>query len=288
MTTLRLRRAMILAFCLVGWSAGTAVAEEPAQQRQCRSVHISYTGAEAAAFYNEVTIKQSAPGAYFMVCGWNGGYYGIQEQGDGTKRLLFSVWDSKQNDPKAVPEEARTKLIYKDAKVQIGRFGGEGSGGQSFISYDWTYGATYRLLVTARVSGSRTEYAGYFFFPEEKAWKHLVTFSTITNGKLLNGCYSFVEDFKRDGVSATKVREAVFGNGWLKARDGKWTPITRARFTADSNPAHNINAGVESDRFFLITGGDTRNTGAKLREFINLPPAPARTPPKDLPSAENP
>ena len=35
------------------------------------------------------------------------------------------------------------------------------------------------------MNGDRTEYAGYFYVPEEKAWKHLVTFSTITGGRPL-------------------------------------------------------------------------------------------------------
>ncbi len=57
--------------------------------------------------------------------------------------------------------------------------GNEGTGGQSFFDYDWKVGQTYRFFVTARTEGERTEFAGYFHVPEQKAWKHLVTFSTI-------------------------------------------------------------------------------------------------------------
>src|SRR5205085_10027720 len=114
-----------------------------------------------------VTIDDSAPGTYFMVCGWDKGYFGLQELGRGQKLLLFSVWDSGQNDPASVAEEQRTKLLHKDDKVRVGRFGGEGTGGQSFYDYDWKAGQTYRLLVTSKVDGERTEYAGYFFVPEE-------------------------------------------------------------------------------------------------------------------------
>ncbi|MGH7226187.1 MAG: alpha/beta hydrolase fold domain-containing protein, partial [Gemmataceae bacterium] len=42
--------------------------------KACRSVHLFYTGEEGTAFYNEVTVDKSAPGTYFMVCGWNRGY----------------------------------------------------------------------------------------------------------------------------------------------------------------------------------------------------------------------
>ena len=276
---------MLLVLCLLAWGGGFVRAQE--RQKQCRSVHLWYHAVDGVAFYNEVTVKQSAPGAYFMVCGWDKGYYGIQERGDGAKRILFSVWDSRQKDPKAVPEETRVKLISKDDRVQIGRFGGEGTGGQSYLSYDWKIGETYRFLVTARVNGERTEYSGFFYMPEEKAWTRLVTFSTITGGKSLRGYYSFVEDFKRDGISATKVREASYGNGWVRNLSGQWAALTQARFTADSNPAMNINAGTDGERFFLATGGETRNVNAKLREVMNLSDTQKRTPPEGLPSGDN-
>jgi len=262
--------ARLLTFLLLTVPLATQ-ADERLAGRACRSVHLQYPAEPAVAFYNEVTVEASAPGTYFAVCGWDKGYYGIQELASGKKLLIFSVWDSDQNDPKAVDEDRRVKLLHQDAKVRIGRFGGEGTGGQSFYDYDWKPGETYRFLVTAGPNEGRTEYAGWFFVPEDKAWKHLVTFSTITGGRPLGGYYSFVEDFKRDGDSATRPRSALFGPAFTRAPDGTWTPIPRARFTADSNPATNINASVQGTRFRLTTGGDTQNTGTPLRQFLNLP-----------------
>jgi len=207
----------ILLFCILLSSAGEATADE--KQIACRSVHLWYKAPEAIGFYNEVAVERSAPGTYFCVCGWDKGYFGIQELGNGKKVVIFSVWDSNQNDQSKVEEEKRVKLLYKDEKVRIGRFGGEGTGGQSFLDYDWKIGEKYRLMVTAKPNGERTEYGGYFYVPEEKAWKHLVTFSTITGGKTLKGFYSFIEDFRRDGVSATRARSASYGNSWMKTGD---------------------------------------------------------------------
>lgn len=252
----------------------------------CRSVHLGYPAPEGTAFYNEVTVEKSAPGTYFCAIGWNKGYFGIQEQGGGKKVVIFSVWDSGQNDPKKVDEEKRVKLLHKDEKVRIGRFGGEGTGGQSFLDFDWKDGATYSFLVTSKVNGDRTEYSGYFRPTTEKEWKHLVTFSTITGGKNLGGYYSFVEDFKRDKVSATKARVAQFGNAWVKPVKGDWQAAPKARFTGDSNPATNINAGVKDGRFFLATGGDTKNTDTKLKDAMDLPADPKRTVPEGMPKVE--
>lgn len=260
----------------------SAKADKRLEGIACRSVHLGYPAPEGTAFYNEVTIRESAVGSYFMVCGWNTGYFGLQELGNGKKLLIFSVWDSRQNDPRAVREDLRTKLIYKDEKVRVGRFGGEGTGGQSFYDYDWKIGATHRLMVSSRVDGDRTEYTGWFFVPEAKEWKRLVTFSTVTGGKNLGGYYAFIEDFKRDRVSTTHARRADFANGWVKTTEGEAVPLTKTRFTADSNPVMNINALAEKSRFTLATGGETENNGAKLREMMALSEPGEPTPPEAL------
>ena len=80
--------------------ATPAPADEKLKGIACRSVHLGYPAPEATAFYNEVTIEATAPGTYFMVCGWSKGYFGVQELGNGKKVVLFSVWDpAAGNDP---------------------------------------------------------------------------------------------------------------------------------------------------------------------------------------------
>jgi hypothetical protein len=280
-------------FSLFAWGAD-ALAEEATkglEETACRSVHLAFPAAEGVAFYNEVTVDKSARGTYFMVCGWHLGYCGIQEYADGKKVVLFSVWDGvaarkvlgMPDDPKAIPEEHRVKVVHRHPKVKIARFGGEGTGGQAIYSFDWKAGQTYRIMVTAAVRGARTEYAGYLYNPGQKRWEHLVTFSTIAEGALLRGYYSFIEDFLRNGVSRTQARQARFGNGWVKTKEGEWVPLTKARFTADRNPATTINACLVGDRFLLATGGNTRNTGASLGGTMDIPDEEGRTPPTDLP-----
>jgi Domain of unknown function (DUF3472)/Domain of unknown function (DUF5077) len=262
-------------------------ADERLKGIACRSVHLVYPAAEGVAFYNEVTVDKSADGTYFMAAGWSKGYFGIQELANGKKLVLFSVWDpASGNNAKNVDESKRVKMLHKDDAVRVRRFGGEGTGGQSFFDYDWKIGQTYRFLVTAKPDGdSRTAYSGHFFVPEKKEWKHLVTFSTITSAPLLKGYYSFVEDFRRNKVSATQERRARFGNGWVKPAQGDWLPLDKARFTADANPVLNIDAGAISGRFFLATGGEIENKTTKLREVITRTVDASTTkPPTNLPS----
>ncbi|MFN0053866.1 MAG: DUF3472 domain-containing protein [Planctomycetales bacterium] len=262
-----------LVLLAAGWGR-SAGADERLAGIACRSVHLGYPAPEGFAFYNELTVDQSAPGTYFMACGFNLGYFGIQELPDGKKLVIFSVWDpGAQDDPNQVDPEKRVKLLFRGEGVRVGRFGNEGTGGQSFFDYDWKLGTTYRFFVTARPDGERTEFGGYLFVPEQNSWKHLVTFSTLSEGRGLRGCYSFIEDFQRNRVSTTQVRRARFGNGWIQKSDGEWIALTQARFTADSNPVVNINAGLAGDRFFLVTGGETTNSDTPLRELIRRPPA---------------
>src|SRR3954447_11461242 len=114
-----LRRFPILigGLILVGLSS-RGLADEKLAGIACRSVHLAYPAGEGTAFTNEVTVDRSAPGTYFCAIGWNKGYFGIQEQGRGKKVVIFSVWDSHQDDKQAVDESKRVKLIHKDVKVR--------------------------------------------------------------------------------------------------------------------------------------------------------------------------
>lgn len=259
-------------------------ADDTLAGKACRSVHLSYQAEESAAYYNEVIVDRSAPGTYFCVCGFSMGYFGIQELGNGKKVAIFSVWDpGDQDDPDTVNAERRVKLVAQGETVRIGRFGNEGTGGQSFLDLDWQPGETYRFLVTARRDGDRTEYAAYIAAPAPSRWLHLATFSTLANGALLKGHYAFVEDFKRDRVSATRERRARFGPAWVRTPAGAWVSVDRVRFTADSNPATSIDAGVAGARMYLATGGETRNEGTRLRDWLARPEEPPGSPPQDLP-----
>jgi hypothetical protein len=238
-------------------------AEPPAAPRAARSVHLHYPAAEADAFYNELTVEQSVAGSYFMACGFNHGYFGIQELSRGRKVVIFSVWDpTKGDDAAKVPLEQRVEVLHNDPEVEVKRFGGEGTGGQSFFKYDWKIGETCRFLVRAKVEGEKTAYAAYFYVPAEKKWKHLVTFRTRTGGDRLKGLYSFVEDFRRDTKSAGEIRRALFSNGWVSV-GGEWKELVSARFTASSatwEAKETIDAGVDQGRFYLQTGGETKRS----------------------------
>jgi hypothetical protein len=236
-----------------------AAADEKLAGRAARSVHLHYNAPACEAFYNRVRVDESQPGTYFCVCGFRQGYFGLQELADGRKVVIFSVWDpGHQDDPNAVPADQRVQLVHQGKGVRIGRFGGEGTGGQSFFDFDWKVGETYHFIVTARVEGHQTTFAGWVYVKDE--WQHLVSFRTLSGGRRLEGLYSFIEDFRRNIKSAEVSRRAAFGSLWIKTdvqESARWTLVANATFTADSNPSLAIDAGVKDNAFFLQTGGGT-------------------------------
>lgn len=247
--------------------------------KAARSVHLAYAlpatvKAGVTAFYGEVTVEKTVPGSYFEVCGFAGGYFGIQQRAD-KKVGIFSVWDAGKggNDPKRVDEKNRVRTVFAGDGVRASRFGGEGTGGHSDFDCDWAVGTTYRFYLTATVANATTGYDAWFYDPVKAAWKHVATFAAPDGGKRMSGLYGFIEDFRRDTKSAGEVRRATYGNGWVRDGAGPWLPLTKATFTASGaswEAKDTIDAGGADGHFFLQTGGDTR-TSSPLGTVFTVP-----------------
>ncbi len=102
----------------------------------------------ASDFYNEMKVDRSANGSYFCVCGFSHGYFGLQQLVDGTKVAIFSVWDPDYPmdlaaRPGDVPVDNRVQILFCDPAVKTQRFGGEGTGQQSFYQFPWDTDRTY-------------------------------------------------------------------------------------------------------------------------------------------------
>ncbi|MSU28427.1 MAG: DUF3472 domain-containing protein [Pedosphaera sp.] len=283
---MKLPTLLLVLSCLT--HAVCAAAEDAPKPRAARSIHLGFPAPDATAFYNEAVVDESVNGSYFMACGWNTGYFGIQQIGSTTNKVvIFSVWDpTKGDDAKAVPLEQRVEVLFEGEGVKVNRFGGEGTGGKSMFPHAWKIGETNRFLVEAKVEGEKTAYTGWFFLNEKREWKRLVTFRTKTGGKPLRGLYSFVEDFRRDTKSATEAHSARFGHGWVQTLAGDWQPLAKARFTASNaktEAKETINAGVRDGWFFLTTGGATKQV-QELNQVIENSATSTR--PTDLPTAK--
>ena len=266
-------------------AAEPAASDEPKPAkvyRAARSVHLGYPAPEGDLFYNEMVVEESVPGSYFMACGWNTGYFGIQQlRGTNDTVVIFSVWDpTTGDDPGAVKSEDRVELLHEGPGVRIKRFGGEGTGGQCMAPFAWHPGQTNRFLLRGEVQEKKTAYTAWVFRHDTQAWWKLATFRTRTGGARLKGFYSFVEDFRRDRKSALEVRRARFGHGWVRSAGGAWTPLAQARFTASGaewEAKETIDAGFADGWYYLATGGATKQS-RELRSMIDGGPKPSAPP----------
>lgn len=280
-----MKKAML---ALAAIAAATVFAEEAKTtrqdgdlaKRQARSVHLRY-GAERpiAAAEATVTVTETTPQTYFSILSWHQGYCGIQDWGD-QKVFIFSVWDPSDPfdfgaKPDDMEETRRARVLYNHPLVQVSRFGGEGSGAKTLCGLNWTVGipVSVRIETVPADDGRRTAFTCFVKTGEDGEWEKVATISTLRDTRLEPGLVfiaSFVEDFRRNFVSAKESRSAKFGNVRVKhTADGEWVPVMRAQFSADGNPAETIDAGqVEPGTFFLKTGGGTKNENAKLWSWI--------------------
>jgi hypothetical protein len=265
----RLPVAVLLSF-LVITACGQAGEQAPVA---ARSVHLNYSAPEGDVYYNEMSIQQSVPGSYFMACGWDTGYFGLQQLVEPDEKVvLFSVWDPIHgDDPGAVKPEDRVEVLYSGDGVRTRRFGGEGTGAQCLGKCVWDLGATNRFVVQCNVESNKTAYTAWLWLPATNHWWKLATFRTRTSGTGLGSYHSFIEDFHRNGDSVHQKRRATYGNGWVRGTHGDWVALARARFTASNSTwesRDNIDAGVSSNWFYLATGGDISWT-TRLQDTIS-------------------
>lgn len=233
-------------------------------RKNSASVHLKYPlpdSTEAVGFYNELTIPKGYDPlyTYYMACGFNRGYFGMQVNSETERRIIFSVWDSGTipDDRTKVKPEDLVQLTGKGEDVIAEGFGNEGTGGHSHWVYKWHTDSTYRFYVTALPDSNKTYYSGYFFVPELQQWKLIASFKAPKDGKYLNGLYSFVENF--DGVNGQLPRKALLTKQYIQDEEKKWTELNDAKFTYDATGKAgdriDYDAGSIDQKFYLANGG---------------------------------
>ncbi len=263
---------------------------QPDPPRAARSVHLHFPASEGDILYNEMVVEQSVPGSYFMACGWDTGYFGIQQLARGDEKVvIFSVWDPMRgDDPNAVNASNRVEVLAQGQGVRIRRFGGEGTGAQCMAPCPWKLGETNCFVIQAQTQGNKTAYTARLRLASTNRWWKLATFRTVTGGHPLRGYYSFIEDFRRDTASARETRRARFGNAWVRSPSGQWNSLNTTRFTASNaswESPDNINASLSGGWFGLETGGEiTPHT--RLGSLLELPPAKTSPPVLDFLGSE--
>lgn len=232
--------------------------------RRGPSVHLGYSvpaTKNVLWFYNEVTVPrgEDVQGSYYMANGFGQGYFGIQVNSESERRVLFSVWSpyDTQN-PDEIPEDYKIILLGKGDGVTTGEFGNEGSGGQSYLRYNWKTGNTYKFLLKAEPSvNNSTDYTAYFYAPETGEWKLIASFRRPYTSTYLTNLYSFLENFRTE--TGYLPRMAKYSNQWIYDTDKNWTELNKAKFTIDatgrSGNRLDYAGGADGNTFFMKNCG---------------------------------
>ncbi|GAB3755592.1 DUF3472 domain-containing protein [Spirosoma pomorum] len=232
--------------------------------RRGPSVHLRYAIPESVDpewFYNEITVPASndVVGSYYMANGFGEGYFGMQVNSPTERRVLFSVWSPfHTDDPSQIPDNQKIRLDRKGPAVVTNDFGNEGSGGQSFLRYNWQAGQTYQFLLRGvPIGDGYSQYTAYFKPANEPNWQLIASFKRPQTTTYLKSLYSFLENFSPE--TGNIQREAAFGNQWIRTKTGQWREITTAQFTGDNTArkAYRMDyaGGLSGQQFFLRNCG---------------------------------
>ncbi|QZE15278.1 DUF3472 domain-containing protein [Halosquirtibacter laminarini] len=233
--------------------------------RRGPSVHMGYSVpkeiGDVEYFYNEITVPKNNDviGSYFMANGFAEGYFGIQVNSSSERRILFSVWSPyNTNNPEEIPSDQRIQMLKKGDDVYTGKFGSEGSGGQSFLKYNWEAQTTYRFLLRAKPTKENcTDYTAWFMDPKVNKWQLIASFRRPKTSTYIKRPHSFLENFM---VQQGNIPRTVnFTNQWACNTKGEWYELTKGRFTADAT-AHkeerlDYAGGATNGHFFLKNCG---------------------------------
>ena len=236
--------------------------------RRGPSVHLTYEVPQQASsvhyLYNEVTVPEGNDilGSFYMANGFGQGYFGFQVNSQTERRILFSVWSPYQTDnPEEIPDDQRVELLRRGQNVTVNDFGNEGSGGQSYLVYNWEAGKTYRFLLKgepAKGETNKTDYTAWFS-PKEGEWLLIASWRRPFIKTYLTRIHSFLENFNtRTGPIE---RMAFYNNQWILDTSGNWHELNRARFTADATARDKARLDYAGGFFSDDDGFYMRNCG---------------------------
>lgn len=235
------------------------------------SVHLSFSSTEKTSksydwLYEEILVPEGGDplATFYMSIGFYRGYLGIQTNSETERRVLFSVWDSKdaENDKSTTNDDFVT-LVDKDEATTINSFGGEGTGGQSYIKdANWQIGKAVKFLMNVRPLSDNSVVLSAWYCLDGGEWEYIASWCAPKEKRYFDGFYSFIENFWF--TNGQLRREAYYYNAWGHENEsGKWINFNKVRFSnTDGKEGQRVDyeQGVSPkypDRFYMSSGGYT-------------------------------
>lgn len=253
------------------------------------SSHLLYKGATSTTdiSMNQVYVPVTAPYTYFEALGWNngfegGGYCGIQDLGNGTRKYIYSLWNTL--DPN---NTTPIKAAYLGQGTTVAPFGNEGTGlGSSNTDLGWSVNTWYNFVTRTWPVNGHTYFGFWSQDLSTSKWTHLLTMDyPVANVSIQDKNDAFVEDF---GDLGAPIRKALYKEAWQRSITGVWSLRNNVLFSSNDKDAvrngiynEAFNAGVENGAFFIQIGGNT--THAFPGRTLDLSVSSSATKPTTVP-----
>ncbi|MBO9591841.1 MAG: DUF3472 domain-containing protein [Niabella sp.] len=252
------------------------------------SVHLSFSTTEPTTksynwLYEEILVPEGQDPlyTYYMSLGFYRGYLGIQTNTPTERRVLFSVWDSKDAEKdSSITKADFVSLVDKDPATTVKSFGGEGTGGQSFVTgANWKTGKPVQFLMNVLPQENNSVVLSAWYQVANEGWHYIASWRAPHEKRFFDGFYSFLENY---GYTNGQLRrEAYYYNAWgVEAASGKWINFNKVRFSnTDGKTGQRVDyeQGVSSkypDRFYMAAGGYTPTLKTKNEmPVLKTPPS---------------
>ena len=157
-------------------------------------------------------------------------YAGFQILEDGSKVAILSVWNIYAVDANGKTTVIHATRTYPDNPRVGGKFGGEGTGIQTIVEYDWQAGRTYRALIQCgQTESGNCELTFWVCDLTTGQWDKLAAYDLgYGNTSILSiGC--FLENFATDYAAEIRTTElsnfranSLSEGGWVSATSALW------------------------------------------------------------------
>ena len=235
------------------------------------SVHLSFSSTAPTTrsydwIYGEILVPKGGDplATYYESLGFYRGYMGIQTNSVHERRVLFSVWDSKDAEKdKSIEKSDYVTLVAKGPETVTNSFGGEGTGGQSYNpNANWETGKPVHFLMNVLPDANGSVVISAWYQIDTKPWVYVASWRAPKEHRYFDGYYSFIENYGY--ANGWMRRMAYYYNAWGKqSGGGDWVSLNKVRFShTDGKPGQRVDyeQGVSEkypDRFYMASGGYT-------------------------------
>lgn len=189
-------------------------------------------------------------------------YAGFQNIHDGTHLGIMSFWDVYCTDAAGNVNTIRPLPIYPKNPYKSGGFGGEGTGAQCMVKYNWEENHWYRfhLRCTESPDNGNTVVEFWVCDLETNVYTLICSYDTYMKESAFKGSIAiFLENYLTEYAGEIRTLE-VRKPQYLEETTGQWKAICKGDMYPNgsagiSSYAGSYDYGVEGDRLWIMTTG---------------------------------